>query len=244
MEKTYCVKVAYDGSMFSGWAKQKDNSIRTIQGCIENVLSEITKEKINIYASGRTDKYVHAIDQCFHFKTSYPLDKKILFKQMIISQPEDICFKSIKLVDSSFHSRFSIKRKTYLYKINVGKFNLFERDYSLQYNKPINVKNVKKVSKLFIGEKNFLSFSTSESLNNIRKIESIKIIKKDNYVYFYFTGNGFLRSMIRMIVGTILCFNENKITIEQIKYYLDNPRKGSSQIKADGCGLYLYKTVY
>ena len=97
MEKTYCVKVAYDGSMFFGWAKQNNNSIRTVQGCIENLLSEITKEKISIYASGRTDKYVHAIDQCFHFKTKYDLDKKILFKQMLINQPEDISFKSIRL---------------------------------------------------------------------------------------------------------------------------------------------------
>ena len=244
MEKTYCVKVAYDGSMFFGWAKQNDNSIRTVQGCIENLLSEITKEKVSIYASGRTDKYVHAIDQCFHFKTKYDLDKKILFKQMLINQPEDISFKSIKLVDSSFHSRFSIKRKTYLYKVNIGRFNVFERNYVLQYNKPIDIKSLKKVSKLFIGEKDFLSFSTSESANSVRLIESIKITKKDNYVYFYFTGNGFLRSMVRMIVGTLLGYNENKVTIDQINYYLENPKKGSSQIKADGCGLYLYKTIY
>ncbi|WPL39266.1 tRNA pseudouridine(38-40) synthase TruA [Malacoplasma iowae] len=244
MEKTYCVKVAYDGSVFSGWAKQNDNSIRTVQSCIENVLSEITKEKINIYGSGRTDKYVHAIDQCFHFKTKYELDKKILFKQMLIKQPEDIFFKSIKEVNSSFHSRFSIKKKTYLYKVNTGKFNIFERNYVLQYNKPIDIKKLKKASKNFIGEKNFLSYSTSESINSIRKIENIRIVKENDYVLFYFTGNGFLRSMIRMIVGTLLNHNENKTTIDDINYYLDNPKKGSSQAKADGCGLYLYKTVY
>lgn len=244
MEKTYCVKVAYDGSMFFGWAKQNDKSIRTIQGTIEDILLEITKEKINIYGSGRTDKYVHAIDQCFHFKTKYDLDKKILFKQMQINQPKDIFFKSIKVVDSSFHSRFSIKKKTYLYKVNVGKFNLFERNYVLQYNKPIDIMSLRKVSKLFIGEKDFLSFSTTESTNSIRLIECIRIIKKDNYVLFYFTGNGFLRSMIRMIVGTLLNYNEKKITIDDINYFLNNPKKGSSQIKVDGCGLYLYKTTY
>ena len=81
-------------------------------------------------------------------------------------------------------------------------------------------------------------------IKDLPAIEIDKITKKDNYVYFYFTGNGFLRSMIRMIVGTLLGYNENKVTIDQINYYLENPKKGSSQIKADGCGLYLYKTIY
>lgn len=242
--KTYKVKVSYDGLNYHGWAKQKDSSIRTIQQEIENILTEITNEKINIYASGRTDKYVHAIDQCFHFKTNYSLDKSILFKQMKSKQPKDIYFKSIKQVDEKFHSRFCIKYKIYMYKINIGDFDLFERNYALQYNKNININELRKVSKLFIGEKDFLSFSTSETSNNIRTIEYIKINKKDNHIFIYIKGNGFLRSMVRMIVGAMLNYIDKKISLEDIQDMFDNPKKGKSEKKVDGGGLYLYKTVY
>lgn len=98
--------------------------------------------------------------------------------------------------------------------------------------------------KLFIGENNFLSFSTTEVENTIRKIESFTVSKKSNYVFFKIQGNGFLRNMVRMIIACILNYNEGNISHQEIINLLSNPKKGSSIDKVPGCGLYLYKTIY
>lgn len=234
----------YDGSNYSGWAKQNNDDIKTIQNEIELTLSNIFQTKINIFASGRTDKYVHAIDQCFNFKVDTKIPIKAIKKMCDIKLPKDIYIKKIDKVNNTFHARFSIKSKTYLYKVNIGNLNIFEKDYVYQYNKDININKLKKIINLFIGEKDFLSFSTSEVENTVREITKLNISKKNNYVFFKITGNGFLRNMVRMIVGVFLNYNENKITIEEIKLLFDNPSKGKAIIKAPGCGLYLYKTNY
>lgn len=240
---TYKVKVSYDGTNYFGWAKQT-NGLKTIQNEIELTLSNIFNEKINIFASGRTDKYVHALDQCFHFKSSSNLPVNAIKRMCESKLPKDIRINTIKIVDDKFHARFSIKSKIYLYKINISKFNIFEQNYVYQYNKKINLSLIKKAMKLFIGEKDFLSFSTSEVSNTIRKIESFTVTKKQNYVYFKIRGNGFLRNMVRMIIATLINLNENKITNEDIINLINNPKKGSSIDKVPGCGLYLYKTIY
>lgn len=238
----YKVKVSYDGTNFSGWAKQ--NNVRTIQEELENTLSKIFETKIIIFGSGRTDKYVHAIDQCFNFKANTNIPFNFL-KNIINSKlPNDIKINKIEIVNDSFHARFSIISKTYFYKINIGKFNLFEQNYVYQYCKDIDIIKIKKILSLFIGEKDFLSFSTSEVENSIRKIQKISISKKDDYVFVKITGNGFLRNMVRMIVACLLNYNENKVSISDINDLFDKPQKGKSISKAPGCGLYLYKTNY
>lgn len=237
------VKVSYDGTFFCGWAKQNNNI--SVQQTIEDALSEVLDEKINIFASGRTDKYVHAIDQCFNFKIKnikIPLCK---LKEILNNRFKNkIYIKSIAKIDDSFHSRFSIKSKTYLYKINTGKNNIFESNYVYQYCKNINLKKIKTIIPMFIGEKNFLSFSTSDVENTIRKINKISISKKSEYVLIQINGNGFLRNMVRMIVATFLNYNEDKITVENINQLFQIPKKGNAINKAPGCGLYLFKTFY
>lgn len=238
----YKVKVSYDGTNFSGWAKQ--NNVRTVQDEIENTLSKIFETKIKIFGSGRTDKYVHAMDQCFNFKAKTNIPFNFLKSVINSKLPNDININSVKIVDNSFHARFSITSKTYLYKINIDKFNLFEQNYAYQYCKNIDLAKLKKISPIFIGKKDFLSFSTSDVDNSIREIKKIVINKDDKYVYIKITGNGFLRNMVRMIVACFLNYNENKISIEDINSLFEKPKKGKSISKAPGCGLYLYKTNY
>ena len=89
-----------------------------------------------------------------------------------------------------------------------------------------------------------MSFSTSELKNTIRTISSIKYEIKDQIIYFYITGDGFLRNMVRMIIGVFLNYNEDKITFEDIVQLLDQPKKGAGVRKANGCGLYLLDVKY
>jgi tRNA pseudouridine38-40 synthase len=143
-----------------------------------------------------------------------------------------------------FHARFDAKNKTYQYIINNGKYDLFKSKYELFYPGKINLLLLKKGAKLLIGTHDFKSFSTSELNDTTRIINYIKFKKNLNRYYIIINGNGFLRNMVRMIVGALLDLNENKKTLEDFKRLLKEPKKGSAISKAKAGGLYLLKVYY
>ena len=241
-DMTYILKVSYDGSYFSGYAKQTENIV-TVQSELEKALSELFKTNIKVIASGRTDKYVHALDQTVSFKSSTAINAEDV-KKYLNSKLKHIYIKSAELTDKEFSARFSIKSKTYMYVINTGSFDLFRQNYEYQYNKHLNIEKAKEILKLFIGTKNFLSFSTSSLENTIRTVNWIKILKRKNKIFIFINGTGFLRNMVRMIVATIIKYCEQKIDYNHILFLFNNPKKGYSIDKAPGCGLYLYWTTY
>lgn len=239
----YLVDISYDGSSYHGWAKQKNNG--SVQQTIEDSLSRIYQQKINIIGSGRTDAGVHAIHQYFSFcEQKVILKPNKLIKALNSQLPNSIRINKIKTIVNSFNARYDAKSKTYLYVINIGKFNLFKNKYLLNYNKPIDLVLWKKAIKLFIGNHDFLSFSKSELSNTKRTISDIKIVKSKYIIKVYITGNGFLRNMVRMIIGSLIDLNEHKKSIADIKKLIDNPKKGSAITLASPCGLYLFKVIY
>lgn len=239
----YKIEISYIGTNFFGFSKQI-KIYNTVQSSIEEKLFKFFDTPIIIIGCGRTDKYVHAINHVsnFHINHKFNIDELFYFLQKEL--PNDIYIKKIEKVNENFHARFSCKSKTYLYKINDGDFNCFEKDYVYQFNKKINIKKMKKISKLFLGTNNFLSFSTSAVNNTIRKINWIKIKRQSGIIFIYINANGFLRNMVRMIVGTLIKlsfdYNKKKAVLE----LLATPKKGSSIHKAPGCGLYLLDIIY
>jgi tRNA pseudouridine38-40 synthase len=103
---------------------------------------------------------------------------------------------------------------------------------------------IKKASKLLLGTHNFKSFSITDVEDTVRTISKFNITKQKDYINIEITGNGFLRGMVRMIVGALLDINENKKTLNDISDLLNNPKKGSSITKARAAGLYLKKVYY
>jgi tRNA pseudouridine38-40 synthase len=132
----------------------------------------------------------------------------------------------------------------YEYHINLGKENIFYNNYICNYVSNINLKLMKKIAYLFVGTHDFKSFSRSVSDNTIRTIKKITFIKKEQKIIISIMGNGFLRNMVRMIIGNIFDVLENKKTIQQINDLLEHPIKGSAVSKAPACGLYLKKVIY
>ena len=240
-KKTCVMKVSYDGSMFYGYAKQ--NNLKTIQATLEEHLSNIYQTDISIHSSGRTDKHVHAIDQTIHYRTKVDRDLDVV-RNYLNKKLEGIYIKKLFHADDSFHSRFSIKNKTYTYLINCGDFDVFKEKYELQYCQDLNIEKLKEIINLFVGEKDFKSFTTSEAHNTVRKVNYIKIYKANKKIMIVINGDGFLRYMVRMIVGTMIEYCESKKSYKDIEYLFDNPKKGSCISKARGCGLYLTKTNY
>lgn len=240
----YLITFSYDGTNFYGYQKQINK--RTVQGEIERVLSKINNEKIVISASGRTDAKVHAINQKAHFDLKKNFDQDKLINSMNKLLPKDIYIKRIEAVPDNFHARFNVKKKTYIYKINTGVYDPLTRNYIFQYNKKLNLKNISECIKPFIGEHDFKSFAKSnvECKDYIRTIYSIDIKEEKDIVTFRFEGNGFLRYMVRNIMGTLIAAGEDKINKEQIKEILDKKDRKVALKTSNPEGLYLYNVEY
>jgi tRNA pseudouridine38-40 synthase len=118
------------------------------------------------------------------------------------------------------------------------------RNYIYYCPKKINSSLLKSATKLFVGKHDFLSFTISTLANTTRKIDYIKINKAKSQTIITIKGQGFLRAMIRMLIGSLLDLNSHTKTLKDIEYLLNNPKKGSSISKVDGCGLYLYQVCY
>lgn len=237
--------IAYNGTNYHGFAIQND--LLTIQKVLQDALSRILDEKIIVYASGRTDAYVHALNQVCHFHTKKQIACQNLMRGLNAILPSDIYVKKIKIVANDFHARFSAKNKTYIYRIynsTIKQDRVFLNNFFLFYDYQINLSLLKKAAKLLVGSHDFSSFSIAANENGVRKINFIKFQFDDCILNITINANGFLRAMVRMIVGAFLDINEHKKNLQDIKNLLANPKKGSSITKAKACGLYLKRVYY
>lgn len=237
----YLMNFSYDGSKFNGYQKQ-DNAL-TVQGNLEDLLSRRFNKEIKIYGSGRTDKGVHAINQYAHFDADkVEIDKLISY---LNEQIDGIFVKSIRVVDDKFHARFNVKKKTYKYVINVENYDVFRRSYELEYCKSLDLDKMKELVPLLKGEHDFENFTTIQDKKEsyVREIFDIKMELENGRVNIYITGNGFLRYMVRNVVGLLVSYSESKITKEEAIKII-NKETDQKPVKVDGCGLYLYDVIY
>ena len=238
----YLINLSYNGNKFYGY--QIQNNEVTVEGEIEKVLSQILNTTINTVASSRTDRYVHAKNQYCHFDYDKEIDTDQLTHSMNSMINDGIYIKSIKKVNDDFHARYNVLKKEYIYKINMGEYNPIEKDYVLQYCKSINKDLLDKFICVMSGKHNFKSFTSDKDNNNYERdiIVDYKISNKVLYLRFY--SSGFLRYMIRNIVGLLLEINDGKKTLDDIKYIFDSKDRCSLGKCVDGCGLYLNKVEY
>ena len=243
--RNFKVVVSYNGVNFNGY--QKQNSLRSVQGEIEKVLNKIHHHDVKSFGAGRTDKGVHALGQVFNFESDLEMNASQFEKAFNSLLPDDIYVKNVEEVDMSFHARYSSKSKEYHYLVNLGDYNVLEKDYVLQLNKDVDVEKMKEASKLFLGKHDFKNFCASEEekvKDYIRIIESIDITKENDKILFVFKGNGFLRYMVRMLVAILLEIGTGRKDVSFIEERLDNDKLNRSNYKVDSCGLYLIKVNY
>lgn len=238
---------SYDGSKYSGYQKQPRK--KTVQGEIEKALKQINAGKaVSISASGRTDAGVHAINQRAHFDidTNIPCNKLKLAVNSLIQ--DDIYVKSIFEVDSNFHARFNVKAKEYIYKINMGMYNPIEKDYVYQYNKKLDIAEMERALKYLEGTHDFRSFVKVDEEKDsyertIVNTSLIRDVKNVNQLTISILGTGFMRYMVRNIVGMLIEIGEGKYRSEDIIEILKAKDRTKAGICAPACGLYL-KDVY
>ena len=241
----YKVTLAYDGNAYAGFQSQK-NGI-TIQDEIERVLKRICKKDIRIIMASRTDAGVHAKAQVFHFDIDKDFDTYKLKGSFNGLLPKDIHVLDVKKVKESFHARFSVKEKTYEYLINIGEYDVFLNGYAYQCFFKLDLNLLKECAKLFVGKHDFSSFNTTtykEKKDQVRTIKEFKVIKKGNLITLRITGDGFLRNMVRIMVGTLIDVARGKKTIKEVKDMLNNPNKSTKRNNISPSGLYLTNIKY
>ncbi len=238
----YFMRFSYNGSKFNGFQKQVDK--RTVQGDLESVLSKIFNENIRVVASGRTDAGVHAYNQCLHFDSSKEVDFDKL-KFSLNSLLHNIYVKELYSVPDDFHARYDCTKKEYIYKINVGEFDPIYEEYIYQYNKSLDIEKMKDACMYLIGEHDFRSFTSLDYEKNcVRTIYSIDINIENDIIYIDFVGNGFLKYMVRNMVGLLIEVGSNNRNVEDVKKILDSMDRKEAGICAPSMGLYLANVYY
>lgn len=244
----YLITISYDGTLFSGYQKQPKE--RTVQSELEKALKEINGgKKVDVHASGRTDAGVHALNQKVHFDLETKITTDKLVRGLNSLLPKDIYVKNALEVKDDFHARFSAIGKEYIYILNMGEYNPLERNYVYQHNKKLDVVEMERAMKYLEGEHNFKSFTKTDEEKDdyVRLISQTNIIRdsKDlNKITFVFVGTGFLRYMVRNMVGTLIDVGEGKIKSEEVIDILKKEDRRSAGKTASPEGLYLKNVFY
>lgn len=244
----YLITISYDGTLFSGYQKQPKE--RTVQSELEKALKEINGgKKVDVHASGRTDAGVHALNQKVHFDLETKITTDKLVKGLNSLLPKDIYVKNAIEVKEDFHARFSAIGKEYIYILNMGEYNPIERNYVYQYNKKLDVVEMERAMKYLEGEHNFKSFTKTDEEKDdyVRTISQTNLIRdsKDlNKITLVFVGTGFLRYMVRNMVGTLIAVGEGKLKSEDIIKILEKEDRREAMKTANPEGLYLKNVFY
>ncbi len=237
--------IEYDGKEFNGWQKQPNKL--NIQGNLERVISDITKEDIELIGSGRTDAGVHALGQVANFKTNsnIPIEK---FAIAINSRlKKSIVVKKAEEVPERFHSRYNCKKKTYRYVINNSETgSAIYRNLEYNFKIPLDIVKMQEAAKYFVGEHDFSGFKASgtSSKSSIRTIYSAKVEKNGERINIELTGNGFLYNMVRIIAGTLLEVGLGKIKPEEITEIIESKDRQRAGKTLPPQGLYLVEVDY
>lgn len=237
--------IEYEGKEYNGWQKQPNKL--NIQGEIERAIEAITGEKVELYASGRTDAGVHALGQVANFKT----ESKIAIEKIAIAINSQVK-NSIRIIDAqevdeNFHSRYNCKQKTYRYIINNSSYGSAVYR-NLEYHMPVKLdfEKMQKAIGYFEGEHDFKAFKSSgtSSKSSVRTIYKAIMKKEGGRIIIELTGNGFLYNMVRIISGTLVDVGLGKIEPDDIPKIIEEKDRNKAGKTLPPQGLYLVEVKY
>ena len=238
--------IEYMGTDFCGFQSQPGK--RTVQGEIEKVLTDVLGSSIKIYASGRTDAGVHSLGQVAHFDIEDKVDVKYLHHELIEKLPKDISVSKVEEVSLDFDSRFSVKRKTYVYKFYLSRYEkAVYAGRALRVNDNIDVEKMKQACKYLVGTYDFRSFVTKKSgkTDFVRTVYSASIKETEDGLYeFEICGNGFLYNMVRIIMGTLIEVGSGRKVPEDISKIIAGQSRNLAGKTVLPHGLYMKKVEY
>jgi tRNA pseudouridine38-40 synthase len=244
--QNFKITIEYDGSAYHGWQRQATD--RTIQGDIENALKTMTGDPITLTGSGRTDAGVHALNQAANFRCETSLTPDVFLNGLNSLLPEDIVVTSCEVVPEKFHARYDVKSKVYHYRIlNRMLPAAVCRQYAWHIRNKLDLNAMQVALRCIIGTHDFKAFEGSGSprASSVRCIINADLSKTDDdYLVLKIKGDGFLKFMVRNIVGTLVDVGLNKITPDGFKRILASKDRNLAGITAPAHGLFLMEVKY
>jgi tRNA pseudouridine38-40 synthase len=237
----------YDGTQYHGWQLQK-NAL-TLQAIVEEKIQVLTREHVTVIASGRTDAGVHALHQVCHFLTHSDMDPESIRRGLNSLLPEDIFVRQAEQAPLNFHARYSVKSKTYEYRIlNREQPDLFLRHYAWHVPRKLDLAHMERCVFLLRGRHDFSSFksSGSENLNPVREMirSELHQAPDESLIRFLFEADGFLRHMVRNIVGTVIEVGSGRTTPDEFLKIIEAKDRKRAGLKAPPQGLFLTMVRY
>lgn len=243
--------ISYDGTDFCGWQRQNQAQKPSVCQTTQEALEKVFKHPISLFASGRTDAGVHALNQVCHFDTTW--DEK-RFQHFNLPRaikkflPASIVIKRVWLAPDEFHSTLSPEKKTYRYLIlNTEKPSVFLGRYADWVHHPLNLEFLNECSKYVLGEHDFKSFQSvgSDVPHTIREIEKAEWSwRRPHVAQFTVTGSGFLKQMVRNIVGTQLLLERKGLPAKKMKEIIEAQDRKQAGPPAAPQGLFLLQVYY
>ena len=252
MARNIRLTIEFDGTGYAGWQTQSGQP--TVQGTLARAVEKLTGKALKLTGVGRTDSGVHALDYVANFETSIDIPLKGIKAGLNTLLPEDIVIKGAVEAPKGFDARRDARTKTYLYRVfNSTRRPALERKKCWHVSWPLDVGLMKEGARLLVGKKDFSSFRAaySDAKDSIREV--LSFIVKDcgnGFIEFEVTGTGFLRHMVRIMVGTLValgrggCGGKGSLTLDGLSAIIEARDRTRAPETAPGCGLFFKGVEY
>ncbi len=244
--RNFKMVVEYDGSAYRGWQRQKNGV--SIQQVLEEAIKKITGQKVSVIGSGRTDAGVHALNQVASFRCATKLPVNSIYRGVNSVLPDDIVVKEMEEVPFEFHAQRDVKSKIYVYKICNQKLRpALGRNYSWFVRFDLNLNNMRQAAKNFLGTHDFSCFCATgtDVQDRVRTIKNIEIKNEiEGNIEIIVEAKGFLKYMVRNIIGTLVEVGRGKLQPEDMKKIIASRDRKIAGATAPAHGLFLQEVKY
>lgn len=244
--RNFKMTVEYDGTAYCGWQRQENGT--SIQQLLEDAIKLITGQKVAVIGSGRTDAGVHALNQVGSFRCSTKLPVNKIFMGMNSVLPPDIVVKKLEEVADEFHAQHDVKSKVYVYKIcNQRLRPVLGRNYFWHVRFPLDLAPMKKAAQFLVGTYDFSCFCATGThvKDRVRTITDIEMKTcDDGLIEITVEAQGFLKYMVRNIIGTLVEVGRGKRKPEEMKPIIESRDRNIAGVTAPAYGLFLKEVKY
>lgn len=242
---TVLLTVAYDGTNYSGWQVQPNGL--AVQQVVEEALEQLLKERVQVRSSGRTDAGVHARAMAASFSTTRDLPLRAFVEGANRFLPADVAVQSARIVPEGFKPITMAHAKRYRYTIiNSTVRTPLDRMYSWQVREPLDLAAMEEAAGRFVGSHDFAAFRASNCVarTTVRRIDSVLITRDGDRITIDVTGGGFLKNMVRVMVGTLVDIGKGRFSPADIDRLLRGGDRKEAGSTAPACGLCLMEVFY
>jgi tRNA pseudouridine38-40 synthase len=247
MQWTIRLLLAYDGTNFRGWAAQGDPAIRTVEGALTGVLSDVLGDPVKLAVAGRTDAGVHARGQVASFATSSRLESSTIRAAINGRLAPEIVAIDVRSAPAGFHARFSASARAYRYRINLGPVpDPFDAAFVWHHPSGPDVAAMRAAARCLVGEHDFTSFCRHPGAGRptVRNLQRVSVSRQGDRLELGFRANAFLHQMVRALTGTLVAVGDGKLDPEEIPAILAAKDRSRARQMAPAHGLTLERVIY